>query len=444
MVSGKLRYLLALVILLTSISSARSEEAAPAAPQKWLQLRLGTIGSASADMLKSAFQEIKEKKLDGLVIALDTPGGSLDATRTMVQDIMSAPVPTLVWVGPSGAHAGSAGSFITLAAHVASMAPGTNIGAAHPIELTGRNIDNNSDLKTKIENDTVAFIESIADARGRNRSMAASFVTNSLSITAEEALSNKVIDTISPDVKTLLQGIEGREIKLGDKNVILHTANAEILNFEKSFRHELLEILSNPNLFYLLFIVGLLGLAFEFTHPGVIAPGVIGALCLILALIASSTLPVNFGAMLLITASVIFMVAEIFIPSFGALGIGGLIGFVTGSVLLIDDKNQPGMGISYWVIVPATLLLVAFTAFISWLILKNLRSKAQTGIETFIGRQVEAAEYFIDGHGRVRIEGEYWNGIEINHQPVKPGDTLIIAAIDGLTLHLALQPQTKE
>jgi membrane-bound serine protease (ClpP class) len=414
-------------------------------PQPWLELHLGTIGAASTDILKSALNEIEQKKFAGLLIVLDTPGGSLDATRTMVQDMMGAPVPVVVWVGPDGAHAGSAGTFITLAAHIAAMAPGTNIGAAHPVDITGKDIEGQNDLRSKVENDAVAFIESIASTRGRNREMAASFVSNSLSITAQEALEHKVIDLLAPDVKTLMQAIDGREVKIGETSRPLQTANAELVPFEKNFRHELLEILSNPNLFYLLFIVGLLGLAFEITHPGVIAPGVVGAICLLLALIASSVLPVNFGAMLLILASVVFMVAEIFLPSFGALGIGGLIGFITGSVLLIDDKAEPAMRISRWLIVPAALFLVAFFLGLGWLVLRNMRAKAKTGVETLLGAEVEAVEYFVDGHGRVRVLGEYWNATEVNHQTVKPGDRLMVEAIDGLNLKLRLlQPTRKD
>lgn len=411
---------------------------------KWLELRLGTIGAASADVLKSAFNEIGKEKMDGLLIVLDTPGGSLDATRTMVQDIMGAPIPVVVWVGPDGAHAGSAGAFITLAAHVASMAPGTNIGAAHPIDITGGDIEGPSDLRSKVENDTVAFIQSIAGTRGRNQEMAASFVRNSLAITAQEALENKVIDVIAPDIKTLMKGLDGREVKIGEATKPLRTANAELITFQRSFRHELLEILSNPNLFYLLFIVGLLGLAFELTHPGVIAPGVVGAISLLLALIASSVLPVSFGAMLLIVASVVFMVAEIFLPSFGALGIGGLIGFITGSILLIDDKAEPGMRISPWLIIPAALFLLAFFMGLGWLVMRNMRAKAKTGVETLLGAEVEAVEYFVDGHGRVRIFGEYWNATEVNHQTVKPGDRLFVEAIEGLNLKLRLLPTTRK
>jgi membrane-bound serine protease (ClpP class) len=438
------RFFRTLYILILSLLLPAWTKAAET-PQPWLELHLGTIGAASTDILKSALNEIEQKKFEGLLIVLDTPGGSLDATRTMVQDMMAAPVPVVVWVGPDGAHAGSAGTFITLAANVAAMAPGTNIGAAHPIDITGKDIDGQNDLRTKVENDAVAFIESIATTRGRNREMAASFVSNSLSITAQEALEHKVIDLLAPDVKTLMKSLDGREVKIGETTRTLQTANAPLITFEKNFRHELLEILSNPNLFYLLFIVGLLGLAFEITHPGVIAPGVVGAICLLLALIASSVLPVNFGAMLLILASMVFMVAEIFLPSFGALGIGGLIGFITGSILLIDDKAEPAMRISRWLIIPAALFLVAFFLGLGWLVLRNMRSKAKTGVETLLGAEVEAVEYFVDGHGRVRVLGEYWNAIEVNHQTVKPGDRLIIEAIEGLNLKLKLlQPTRKD
>ena len=410
--------------------------------QPWLELELGVIGNSSVELLQSALIEAEANKYAGLIIILDTPGGALDATRTMVKAILSASIPVITWVGPSGAHAGSAGAFITLASHIAAMAPGTNIGAAHPILAQGGNVeDAGTDLRAKVENDTAAFMDSISSLRNRNKEMAQSFVVNSLSVTAQEALDNKVIDLIAPDVPSLLKAVDGREVSLSaQKTITLHTATAKSLPFQKSWRQELLEILSDPNLFYLLILTGLLGLAFEFTHPGVIAPGVVGGICLILGLIASSTLPVNFGALLLLAAGIGFIVAEMFVPSFGVLGIGGLVGFVSGSVLLFDDKNQMGLGLSLWTILPAALVVAGFGLAVSWLILRNQRSPIQSGREGLLGLQVEAVEYFVDGHGRVKMQGEFWNGVEISHQTVKPGDQLMVEAIDGLTLQLKLLP----
>ncbi|MCX6128986.1 MAG: nodulation protein NfeD [Proteobacteria bacterium] len=425
---------------LENIPGTTSAPAAKLESQAWLEVDIGTISSASVEILKNALQQAESQKLAGLILIIDSPGGALDATRSMVKDILASSIPVLSWVGPSGAHAGSAGAFIGLASHLISMAPGTNIGAAHPVSSSGKDIENDgSDLRTKIENDTMAFMESIATLRGRNKEMAVSFVANSLSITAQEALDNKIIDFISSDIPSFLRALNGREVKINEnKSISLNTTNAQTVKFERTIRQELLEILSNSELFYLLFIAGLLGLAFEFTHPGVIAPGVIGAICLILALIASSTLPVNFGALLLLIASIAFMVAEMFVPSFGVLGIGGLVGFVSGSILLFDSNNQMGLGISLWTIIPAALVLAGIGLAFSWLILRNQRSRIRSGTEGIVGMQVEAVEYFVDGKGQVRLQGEYWNGIELEHQMVKPGDRLLVQEVDGLTLQLKL------
>jgi membrane-bound serine protease (ClpP class) len=301
-----------------SLRAADETAAIPIVSGSWLEVEIGIIGTASADILETALREVKDNNYAGLIIVLDTPGGALEATRTMVKEILAAPFPVIVWVGPSGAHAGSAGSFITLAGHFATMAPGTNIGAAHPVQGMGQDLEQGSDMRAKVENDTIAFMESIAKLRGRNVEMARSFVATSISITAEEALENKVIDLVAGDLTQVLKAADGRTVTVGEqKTVQLKTAEAQRVQYEKSIRQKFLEILSNPNLFYLLFIAGLLGIGFELTHPGTLVPGVIGAISLILALISSAVLPVNFGAMLLIVASVAFMVAEVFLPSFG-------------------------------------------------------------------------------------------------------------------------------
>ncbi|MFY7929538.1 MAG: NfeD family protein, partial [Oligoflexus sp.] len=352
----------------------------------WLEVEIGIIGTASADILETALREVKDNNYAGLIIVLDTPGGALEATRTMVKEILAAPFPVIVWVGPSGAHAGSAGSFITLAGHFATMAPGTNIGAAHPVQGMGQDLEQGSDMRAKVENDTIAFMESIAKLRGRNVEMARSFVATSISITAEEALENKVIDLVAGDLTQVLKAADGRTVTVGEqKTVQLKTAEAQRVQYEKSIRQKFLEILSNPNLFYLLFIAGLLGIGFELTHPGTLVPGVIGAISLILALISSAVLPVNFGAMLLIVASVAFMVAEVFLPSFGILGIGGFIGFIVGSTLLVDSRNELGLAISWLSIIPSALVIAGFAFLVSYLVVRNQRSKIQSGSEGLIG-----------------------------------------------------------
>ncbi len=425
-----------LCLILSSLEGPKAFSNTSPNPSKvWLTVDLGVIGVASADILKSAMQKAEADQMAGLIIVLDTNGGALDATREMVKDILAAPIPIIVWVGPSGAHAGSAGAFITLAASIAAMAPGTQIGAAHPIQMNGEDIESHNDLRNKLENDTVAFMESIATLRGRNKEMATSFVVTSLSVTSEEALENKVIDLISPSLEQLLIALDGKTITLEDKTTLtLSTQGASFQAFEKNLRQRFLEILSNPNLFYLLFIAGILGLGFELTHPGVVLPGVVGALCMVLALISTSVLPINFGGMILILVSIAFMVAELFLPSFGALGIGGFIGFVVGSVLLIDSKNQLGLGISWFTIGPSALAILGFLLWLSWVLVRNQRSKAQTGQGALIGKYGEALEDFHDGAGQMRIDGEIWTAALSESTEVRKGDRLFVLASEGLTL----------
>jgi len=401
----------------------------------WLQVDIGIIGTASDEILQNAMQLVEKNGYYGLLIALDTPGGALEATRNMVKKILSSPFPIAVWVGPPGGRAGSAGAFITLAANVAAMAPGTNIGAAQPVQATGQDIED-SDIKRKIENDTVAFMESIAKVRGRNVDMAVSFVSNSLSITAEEALENQVIDILARTPAELMVRMDGLQVKIGDRSVTLQTGDGQIFLYEKSTRELLLEILSNPNIFYLLFIAGIIGLGIELTNPGVMIPGVLGGIALITALIATSVLPINFGAMLLILVSIAFMVAEVFVPSFGILGIGGFIAFLIGSVLLVDSGSELGLGISWVTIAPAAIAVAGFGGLVSYLVVRNDRSRVSSGVEGMRGQQAIAYEDFSEGRGRVKVNGEYWQAhmLKDTDQLAKQGDPLEVVEVKGLVL----------
>lgn len=403
----------------------------------WFSASIGIIGTASEDILEKAMLEVDARKGAGLIIKLDTPGGSLDATRGMVKAILAAKYPVVVWVGPGGARAGSAGAFITLAAHVAAMASGTNIGAAHPIEANGQDVPA-GEAARKIENDTIAFMESIARARNRNIEMATSFVASSLSITAEEALENRVIDFLARDVDALMKNLDGRtvEIKPG-QSVTLQTVDAEIVTIEKTFRQRVLEILSNPNVFYLLFLAGVVGLGYELTHPGVLFPGVAGGICLILAFIATSVLPISWGALALILLGIGLMVAEVFLPSFGLFGIGGLVAFVLGSIFVVDPSNIHGMRVSLWAIFPGVAFVAGSSAIIGWLVLRARNRTVLTGKEVLIGQVAEARGEFVGSRGRVRVQGEIWDarmeGADGETQ-VAGGARLKIVAVDGLTL----------
>ena len=412
----------------------------------WLQVDIGLIGPASEDILRTALDQVDDEKNQGLIIHLDTPGGALETTRVMVKEIMAANFPIIVWVGPAGARAGSAGAFITLAGHIAAMAPGTNIGAAHPVGAGGQDIPE-GEIQKKIMNDTVAFMESIAGSRGRNIAVARSFVEKSVSITATKALSEKVIDVIARDVTSLLTQIDGRQIKLANGNALqLSSLDSTITTFEKSLRQRLLEILSNPNLFYLFFLGGLIGLGYELTHPGVIFPGVVGGICLLLALIATSVLPISFGAGALILAGVCMLVAEAFVPSFGTLGIGGFIAFVLGSVFLVDPSNEYGMRISYLTIAPGALAIAVAFLGLGYLIVRSERSPVHAGREAMIGSEAIAIDDFTEGQGQVRSDGAIWQASLVSTRPidsdpfyseyqVRKNDKLVVVGLTGLTLH---------
>jgi membrane-bound serine protease (ClpP class) len=266
--------------------------------------------------------------------------------------------------------------------------------------------------------------------------MAISFVVNSLSVTADEALKENVIDMVVGSPDEMLRQMNGLSVTINDQKQQLDTSDAQIFVYEKSLREQFLEIISNPNLFYLLFIVGIIGLGIELTNPGALIPGVLGGIALIMALIATSVLPVNFGAMLLILISVAFMVAEVFIPSFGILGIGGFVAFLIGSVLLIDSSDELGLTISWWTIVPGALGVAAFGGLVSYLVMKTERTQVHSGVEGLKGHRALAIESFGNGRGRVRMDGEYWNarladGVQ---RQIEEGEELNVVAVDGLTL----------
>ena len=424
-------------ILYMALSANIGGAADPQAAQRnsWLILDIGTIGAASADMLASALKQTEEAGFEGLIIQLDTPGGTLDATRTMVKAMLATDKPIIVWVGPAGSRAGSAGAFITLAAHVAAMAPGSNIGAAHPVQADGQDIAS-SDAKDKITNDTLAFMESIATARGRNKDMALSFVENSVSITAQQALENKVIDLIAASPESVLDKIDGQTFKLKSGPQVMATADDRIVVYQKSLRENFLEVISNPNVFYLLFIAGMIGLGIELTNPGVLVPGVVGAICIIIALISTSVLPISFGAIILIAISAAFIVAEVFVPSFGILGIGGFVGFVIGSLLLVDSSNELGLEISIWTIAPTAVVVGGFSLTAAYFIFKTDRSKVTSGVNNWAGKEAEVLADFIGGTGKVRIDGEIWEARAIGGSSPLMGERVLVQNIDGLVLEV--------
>ena len=422
-------------ILLAGIAS----NAVGAPASQWLRLKLGIISPASIEMLNDAVQQAK----DGVIIQLDTPGGALEATRKVVQAIYTAPVPVVVWIAPSGAHAGSAGAFITMAATVAVMSPGTNIGAAHPVQSDGKDIDKT--INTKITNDTVAFIESIAEVRKRNQGLARAFVLESLSITAKEALEQNVIDLIAASPADLLAALDGREVVQNGKTMTIASMGGEIVEYQPSLRQQFLEILGNPNLFYLLLTAGMAGIGLELMNPGLLFPGIFGAICLLLALIASSVLPVSFGAAGLMLLGIVLLIAEIYVTSFGLLAIGGLTAFIAGSVFLVDPANIYNLRVAWYTIAPGTVTIAGLALIFGYLTLRTLRAGKQSGVDTMLGKQATVVSSFnADGKGKVKVNGEIWNAAIANNEslPVS-GELVVIDKVDGLLLQVSY-PQNRD
>lgn len=418
--------------------SVQAGHAAPKTPT-WLELSVGIIGTATVEMLERAVAIVTTENYQGLLIRLDTPGGALEATRKIVQQMFSAPFPVVVWVGPGGAHAGSAGAFVTMAATVAAMAPGTNIGAAHPVQASGKDVDMSEKAGEKIINDTVAFIESIAAVRHRNLEMARSFVVTSMSITAEEALQHKIIDVLASSRSQLLEELHGREVTQQERSMQIVSADARVIPYQPSLRQEALELLGNPNLFYLLFLVGLIGLGFELTHPGALFPGILGAICMLLALISTAVLPVSFGAAALIVLGFVLLIAEVFVPSFGMLGIGGVAAFLVGSVFLVDPDNTHGLRVSWYTIAPGAVVICVFALTIGYLIAKSMKAKAHSGAEAIVGVRGTALQNFhSDGKGQVRVLGEVWAATSSAPHPAA-GEQIEVVAVQGLQLSVKKQ-----
>lgn len=403
--------------------------------QKVIALTIdGSINPASAGFIQEGIAKATDENAI-LLIHLNTPGGLLKSTRAIVGDMLEAQVPVIVYVSPGGAHAGSAGVFITMAATIAAMAPGTNIGAAHPVNSNGGNID--STMNEKVTNDAVAFIKTICEERGRNAEWGEKAVRNSVAITELEAMQNKVIDVIAPNERALLNSIDGKTVKLYTTSVTLHTKDAAIERMEMTFVQTMLNFLSDPNVAYLLLMIGFYGILFELYNPSIMVPGIAGGICLILAFYAMHTLPINYAGVALIVFGIILFLLEIKITSYGILSIGGVISLLLGSMMLI--KKAPGMEflhISWLVILTTTALSALFFLVILGFGLKAQRLKPVTGLQALTGAIGECL-MAIDpaGKGTVRVHGEVWNAITTTTQ-VEAGEKVRITGVKGLTLYV--------
>jgi membrane-bound serine protease (ClpP class) len=367
----------------------------------------------------------------GLIILLDTPGGLDLAMRDIVKELLNSNIPVIVFVYPSGARAASAGVMITMAAHVAAMAPGTNIGAAHPVAMgVGGKMDKT--MAEKVENDAVAYVKGIAKKKGRNIDWAERAVRKSESVTAEEALKLKVIDVVAADVGQLLADIDGKTVALPSKTVTLYTKGATLNEKEMGLRERILTTLSDPNIAYLLLMIGLAGLYFEFAHPGAILPGVVGGIALILAFFALQTLPVNFAGILLIIFGIILFIAEIKIVSHGMLTVAGVISLVLGSLLLFESPI-PALRVSLKVMIPTIIIISLFFIAIIGLAVKAQMRKPATGSEGMVGVKGNAVTP-IHEDGKVFMKGEYWNAY--SSEMIDEGERVEVVGMKGLTLEV--------
>ena len=434
---------------------------AQAAHVNVIELDNQIISPVTQQYLVEALARSEEEQAECLVLILDTPGGLLESTRAIVKRIMNARVPVVVYVGPSGARAGSAGVFITLAAHVAAMAPSTNIGAAHPVAVgegggpvkklirrikraakdefgKPRKADEEEiveeeqkdPMAEKIINDTVAWVTTIARARGRNEEWAKKAVTESFSVTEAEALQERVIDLIATDVPDLLRQIDGRTIELAGVAVELHTEGAQLAELPMSKRQEFLVTITNPNIAYLLMLLGTLGLIFEFTHPGIGFPGIAGLICLLLAMYAFQTLPVSYVAVALLVLGLGLLIAEIKIVSYGLLGIGGVICLTLGSLMLFESPDQ-SIGVSLQVIVPTVVTLAAIILFVIARALSAQASPVTTGAQGLIG-DIGSASTDLNPDGQVFVHGELWAAT--SNRPVRAGAKVRVTRVRGLQL----------
>lgn len=400
----------------------------------------GSVDPGSGNFLIEAIREAQDKGAEALVVRIDTPGGLLSTTRDVVQAELSAKVPIVFWVGPPGARAGSAGVFLTLAAHVAAMAPSSNIGAAHPVGLVGNAPAEKKDLpdpmEKKVENDTAAFVKGIAERRSRNVEWAEKAVRESESITASKALELKVIDLLAEDVPELLRKIDGRKVDLGggDRRV-LHTASAEIRAVPWPVKDKVLHGLADPEVAYLIGMLGVIGILLELFHPGTIVPGVVGGICLVIAAIAFQMLPVNLGAAVLILLGVGFFTAEMYIGGHGGFIAAGLVCVVIGSLLLVGHVDQSfyadaDFGIGWRIVTPVAAAMSLIAATLAWKFSKSAGQPLRAGGYALIGEVGEMRD-----EETILVSGELWKA----EGPAKllPGTRARVLAVRGLTLQVA-------
>ena len=429
-----LRIIRVLLLLCLLIAASVAMEAEAATGRIDVLHAKGAINPVVADYIKRGIEHAEDNNAIACIIQLDTPGGLDTSMRDIVKDIVSARVPVVVYVSPAGARAASAGVFITMAAHVAVMAPNTAIGAAHPVAIGGEGEQQMSETMTeKVVNDAAAYIRSIAESHGRNMEWAEKAVREAVSATEQEALELKAIDMVAPDLDALVSQLDGRQVTmLGGAVVTLNTKGATINHVKMNAVEDFLYAISDPNIAYLLLSLAMLGIMVEISNPGLIFPGVIGAICLLMAFFSLGMLPVNYAGILLIVLAFGLFIAEVFTTSFGLLTAGGLTALILGSLILF--KGGPLFQVNPWLIATISIIIGAFVAFVINKTIKAHRRQAFTGREELIGKAavVKAA---LDPEGMVLFKGERWTAVSEEGR-VEPGETVIINKVDSLKLYV--------
>ncbi|MGA6826002.1 NfeD family protein [Nitrospira sp. NS4] len=430
--------LLQLLLLTAALIAAVLTTTLPARAESFVTVATydGVINPVSAEYLHDALLSAQEGGAQALIIRLNTPGGLDTSMRLIIKDMTASAIPVVVYVSPSSGRAASAGVFITMAAHVAAMAPGTSIGAAHPVAMGGGEMDRS--MKEKVENDSAAYIKSIAEQRGRNVAWAEDAVRKSLSVTEREAVKLKIVDLVVEDLPALLKQLDGRTIPLQNGPTVLHTAGAAVREFPMGLRLELLKTLSDPNIAYLLMTIGTIGLIAELYNPGAILPGIVGAISLILAFYSFQSLPVNYAGVLLFLLGIVFFILEASVTSYGLLAIGGVVSMLLGSVMLIKTEVE-FLQISWSVILPVVALVAAFSLFIVSMGVRAMRRRPVTGREEMVGL-VGIVKTALTPHGQLAVHGELWEAT--SEKPLQPGDEAEVTRVDGLRLHVT--PRTKQ
>jgi len=442
---------LLLCAALAVCATAWGDRAARGAPTAALMEIDGAICAANSGYFEKALRQAVDSGAGLVILRLDTPGGLDGAMRDIIRDILASPLPVVAFVGPEGARAASAGVYITYAAHVAAMAPSTNLGAATPVQIrftpapeerrAKREKQNDKDdqapaangddaMERKIVNDAVAYLRGLAEKRGRNADWAESAVREGASLSSGAALQHKVIDLIAADIPDLLRQLDGRQVQTAAGALRLQTAGMTVERIEPDWRFRFLAVLTNPTVAYILMLVGIYGLLLEGYHPGAVLPGVTGAICLLLALFAFQVLPVNYVGLGLILLGVALMIAEALAPSFGALGFGGIVAFVVGSILLMDI-DVPGYGVNLGVIGGLAAGAAGLLGLTLFLLYRSRHSPVTTGAALALGHVVEITE-FAEGRGWAKLGGERWR--VVSSAALRPGQRVRVRAVDGLTL----------